>query len=218
MLDRNVSVSLATIHRLPIYLRILRKMQKEGNDYASSSTVAQLCNENPSVVKKDLSAVLTSEGQPKLGYSIASLINDIESFLGYNKSKDAVVIGCGKLGQALLGYVGFGELGLNLVGGFDINPSVCGTTIHGREILPMEKMKDYVQSQGIRMAILTLPKSAAQETANILIDAGIKAIWNFSHKKLNVPDDVAVLDEDLATSLAILSIKLDTILAKEGIN
>ena len=218
MADNDKTLSLATLQRMPGYLRYLKQREAEGAEYISSVGLAEAMQENPSVVKKDLSMAVVSEGKPKVGYYIPDLVRDIESFMGYDNEKNAVLVGTGKLGQALLGYVGFEKYGLNIVAGFDTDPSLIGKEVHGKKILSADKRKDAVRKLKVKMAVLTLPASQAQKTADILVDAGVRAIWNFSPVGLNLPDTVAVKNENMAASLAVLSAKLKEILKKEENN
>lgn len=215
MADNDKNISLATMHRMPGYLRYLKAKEAEGAEYISSVGLAEAMQENPSVVKKDLSMAVVSEGKPKVGYFIPDLIRDIESFMGYDNEKDAVIVGAGKLGQTLLGYSGFEKYGLNIVAGFDSNPALFGTEVHGKKILGTDKLESTVKRLGVKMAILTLPAEFAQEMADRLVGAGIRAIWNFSPVALALPSTVAVKNENMAASLAVLSARLKDILSKE---
>ena len=203
---------------MPGYLRYLKQKEAEGTEYISSVGLADAMQENPAVVKKDLSMAVVSEGKPKVGYYIPDLIRDIESFMGYDNEKDAVLVGAGKLGQALLGYGGFEKYGLNIVAGFDVDPSLVGTEIHGKKILSSEKLTSTARKLNVKLAVLTLPASQAQKAADALVDAGIRAIWNFCPVTLNLPETVAVKNENMAASLAVLSAKLKEILKKEENN
>ena len=218
MADNDKTLSLATLQRMPGYLRYLKQREAEGAEYISSVGLAEAMQENPSVVKKDLSMAVVSEGKPKVGYYIPDLVRDIESFMGYDNEKNAVLVGTGKLGQALLGYVGFEKYGLNILAGFDTDPALVGTEVHGKKILSSEKLAETVKKLKVKMAVLTLPAAAAQKVANTLVEAGVRAIWNFSPVTLNLPGTVAVKNENMAASLAVLSAKLKEILKKEENN
>ena len=137
-----ISFSLAAIQRMPNYLRYLKELQQDGCLYVSSTIIGNKMNLNPILVKKDLSIVTSVEGKPRLGYKISTLINDIESFLGYNNLKDAVIIGCGNLGRALLSYPGFANYGVNICLGFDVDSELIGTVINDITIMPMSKLED----------------------------------------------------------------------------
>lgn len=216
MANNNISaVSLATYNRLPLYLKALYGLRAKGEKYASSVTIADTVRENPSVVKKDLSYAITSEGKPKVGYEIDCIIADIEEFLGYNNVKDAILVGVGKLGQALMGYAGFEKYGLNIIAGFDVKDEVIGSEVHGKKVLPTGKMQSLVEKLDIKIGILTTPAEVAQVMAETMVESGIRAIWNFSPTHLELPEEVIVKNEDMAASLAILSAKLKEKLVKE---
>jgi redox-sensing transcriptional repressor len=191
-------------------------MKTEGYRTVSSVALADALSLNPSVVKKDLACVIVNEGKPKVGYNIDELIEDIENFLGYKNTKDAVLVGVGKLGQALMGYQGFEKYGLNIIAGFDSDETKVSQEINGKKILPAGKLESAVKKLNINIAILTTPQDQAQAVTDILIKAGIRAIWNFTPAHLKTPDDVAVKNEDMAVSLAVLSQQLKGILKKES--
>ncbi len=209
-------VSLAVYNRMPIYLKALLAMKKDGKKTVSSVALADAVRENASLVKKDLSNAIRSVGKPKVGYDLDALISDIEAFLGYNNTKDAVLVGVGKLGQALLGYQGFAKYGFNIVAGFDISDSVIGSEINGKIIFPTGKLPDVIEKLNIKIGILTTPQEHAQAMADVMVESGIRAIWNFTPIHLTLPDNVAVKNEDMASSLAILSKQLKEILIKES--
>ena len=209
-------VSLQTFHRMPQYLKTLYELRKEGRESVSSVTLAEMLNLTPSIVKKDLSQAKVQDGKPKVGYAVNDLIDDIENFLGYNNAKDAVLVGCGKLGQALLGYTGFADYGLNIIAGFDISDDVIGRKVQGKLILPTGKLEGAIKKLDIKIAILTVPQEHAQVMADALVKAGIRAIWNFTPAHISVPANIAVRNENMASSLAVLSAQLREILKKEN--
>jgi redox-sensing transcriptional repressor len=143
-----------------------------------------------------------------MGFGINRLIVDIEKFLGYDNLSEAIIVGAGGLGRAMLGYEGFKSNGLNIVAAFDVNQAVIGKMIAGKSIMPLESMKEFVETNNIRIGIITVPKEAAQEVLNQMVEAGIKAIWNFAPAPLRAPKDVVLKTEDLAASLAMLAGKL----------
>ena len=155
-------------------------------------------------VRKDL-ALVSDGGRPKIGYQRLGLVEDIEQFLGYDNTNDAVLIGAGKLGRALLGYSGFSEYGLNIVAAFDSDASVAGTDASGKPVLPLSALEDLCSRRKILIGILTVPAAAAQGVCDLLIRNGIKAIWNFAPTHLDVPPQILVQNENMATSLAVLS-------------
>jgi redox-sensing transcriptional repressor len=198
---------LPSVRRLPAYLRFLQLLRARGRDVVSCTHIGEELGLLSTQVRKDL-AVTGIVGKPKVGYNIPELINAIEDFLGWNNTSDAFLVGAGSLGSALLGYGGFKEYGLNIVAGFDINPAKVGTTIHDREIFPLEKFHELAMRMHVLIGILAVPASAAQDAANLMVLSGIRAIWNYTPVQLEVPDTVVVEDVKLAASLAVLSSRL----------
>ena len=133
-------------------------------------------------------------------------MEDISQFLGYDNTTDAILVGAGKLGQALLSYGGFGAYGLNIRAAFDICPS--DNTVEMKTILPMEQMSSFCRSNKILMGIITVPAQFAQQVCDQMIACGIQAIWNFAPVHLDVPESILVQNENMATSLAVLSMHL----------
>jgi redox-sensing transcriptional repressor len=191
-------------------------MKAEGYTAVSSVALADSLSLNPSLVKKDISFAIVKGGKPKIGYNIDELIGDIENFLGYNNTKDAVLVGVGKLGQALMGYQGFEKYGLNIIAGFDVDENIVLKEINGKRILPIHKLESAIRKLNIKIAILTTPQEQAQAVTDILVEAEIRAIWNFTPAHIKTPDTVAVKNEDMAVSLAVLSQQLKEILTKES--
>lgn len=198
---------LPVVRRLPAYLWLLRKLRAAGRTHVSGTHIAQDLNLEPIQVRKDL-AYTGVVGRPRVGFEVAESIARIEAFLNWNNTRDAVVVGTGRLGGALLGYEGFLAYGLSVVAGFDSDPARVGTEIHGKPVMPLDRLEDLVRRLNIRMAILTVPAEAAQVATDRLVAAGIEAIWNFTPVKLQVPPHVVVQREDLAAGLAVLSVML----------
>ena len=205
---------MASYNRMPLYIKALNKLLKAGNEYCSAGTLAEMVRENPAVVKKDLQMVISRPGKPRIGYEIIGAIKDIEENLGYNMDKNAVLIGVGKLGQALLGYVGFEKYGFNILAGFDTNKEITGEIINGKEIYDIDSLQSYIKENKVLIAILTVPSKFAQEVANNVIQAGVRAIWNFAPTHIIIPENVVIKNEDMASSLAILSKELIEIIRK----
>ncbi len=199
--------ALPTIRRLPVYLRILKELKSNGDVLVSGTYLSERMGCEAIQVRKDL-AVTGTEGRPRLGFDIAKTIQAIEDFLGWNNIHDAFLIGIGSLGSALLGYKTFKQHNLNIVAAFDCDPQKIGTIIHEKKILDITKIKTLASRMHIHIGIMTVPESAAQATADYLINAGIKGIWNFTPVKLEVPKDVIVQNEDLSSGLAILCRRL----------
>ncbi|MDR0377522.1 MAG: redox-sensing transcriptional repressor Rex [Spirochaetaceae bacterium] len=196
-----------SIRRLPSYLYIIRQFLREGDEYISGTVIARELNLEPIQVRKDL-AITGIIGKPKRGYPVEALINAIERFLRWDSVQDAALVGAGNLGTALLGYREFQFHGLNIMVAFDQNPEKIGAVIHGVKVLPADTMELQIRNLKIKIAILTVPFVAAQETADVLIRAGVEGIWNFTNVKLKVPESVAVQKEDLSSGFAMLSVMM----------
>ena len=202
------NVSKATIERLPLYLRFLQEESGRGTEYISSSVMAKAIAVSSVLVRKDLEAVSSEAGRPRLGFRIARLIADIEKFLGYDNLSDVVLVGAGGLGKAFLGYEGFKSNGLNVVAAFDCNLQLVGKEVAGKKILHLDDFDEFVKERKIRIGIIAVPARAAQEILDKMVGAGIKAIWNFAPAPLRAPKDVVLKTEDLAASLAMLAGKI----------
>ena len=199
-------ISKSVLRRLPTYLTYLKSIQDAESPYISATALANALGMGEVQVRKDL-AMVSDGGRPKIGYPRDQLIDDIEQFLGYDNTTDAILIGAGKLGQALMCYKGFDEYGLNILAGFDKSPDVDFTD-NGKPIYTMDHLESFCRGHKILMAIITTPERAAQEVCDQLIKCGIKAIWSFAPGHLEVPEGVMVHNENMATSLAILSVHL----------
>ena len=181
-------------------------MPENSPPHISATALANALGMGEVQVRKDL-AMVSDGGRPKIGYLRETLMEDIEQFLGYDNTTDAVLIGAGKLGQALMGYKGFQEYGLNIMAAFDRTPKMDRTD-EGIPVYPMSKLESYMAKQKVLMGIITVPGEAAQEVADRLIGCGIKAIWSFAPAHLEVPQGILVQYENMATSLAVLSMHL----------
>ena len=199
-------ISKAVLKRLPGYLAYLKSIPEDTVPFISATSLANALNMGEVQVRKDL-AMVSDEGRPKIGYPRMRLIDDIEQFLGYDNTTDAVLIGAGKLGQALCGYSGFDAYGLNILAAFDIVP-LAKKTDEGTPIYPISRLESFCRSNKGLMGIITVPAPCAQEVCNQLIACGIKAVWNFAPIHLDVPSNILVQNENMATSLAVLSMHL----------
>ena len=193
-----------TLRRIPLYHQILSELEQKGKEYVSSAYLANFFRIEDTQVRKDVS-LINHRGKPKSGYSVIGLKKAIGDFLGINYENSAILIGAGKLGSALIEYPGLAEYGLKIVGIFDNNPTKIGKAMGSSSILPLESIDRVVNTFNIGIAILTVPKIAAQETCDLAVSQGIKGIWNFAPVRLQVPPDIIVKNENLAMGLAILS-------------
>lgn len=208
------SVSKQTLQRLPQYLNYLNTRKKEGVIHISATSIAAGLKLNEVQVRKDL-ALAASGGKPKVGYRIDELIADIRCFLGYDNVNEAILVGVGQLGKVLLSYYGFKEYGLEIVAAFDNDETLVGTVVNGKTIFGTDKIKDLCMRLNVHIGIITVPADNAQKAAGLLIESGIKAIWNFAPVHLNVPDNILVQNENMALSLSVLSKHLAEKMKKE---
>ena len=199
-------ISKSVLKRLPGYLSYLKGLPDAAGPYISATALANALHMGEVLVRKDL-AMVSDGGRPKVGYLKESLIEDISQFLGYDNTTDAILVGAGKLGQALLGYGGFEAYGLNILAAFDTKPS-ADQTAEGKPIYPVEQMERFCQENKVLMGIITVPVKHAQVVCDQMIACGIKGIWNFAPTHLDVPANILVQNENMATSLAVLSVHL----------
>ena len=196
-----------SIRRLPVYLALLRRLRDSGVEAVSSTRIAQELGLTGIQVRKDLS-MTQIVGRPKVGHAIRELIDHIERFLGWDKPRQAFLVGAGHLGTALLGYRGFQQEKLDISAVFDNSPQKIGTTVFDKEILPISEFHQLVLLRQVYLAILTVPAAVAQKTTDMMVEAGIVGIWNFAPIQLNVPPEVIVEDVSLSSSLAVLTQRL----------
>ncbi len=212
MAEKDISKS--TVKRLPVYLSYLKNMPENSPVHISATALAAALGMGEVQVRKDL-ALISDGGRPKIGYLRTGLIRDIEDFLGYDNTNNAVLVGAGKLGRALLGYGGFAEYGLNIVAAFDSDDALIGTSKSGKPIMHMSRLDEFCKQHKIRIGIITVPSEYAQGVCDRLITNGIQAIWNFAPMHLDVPDNILVQTENMAASLALLSKHLSEQVGKE---
>lgn len=198
-------VSKKLLQRLPVYLHYIKTLP-EHTENISATRMAKDLGLGDVMVRKDLAKV-SNGGRRKLGYVREDLIVDIEEFLDFNSTTDAIVIGAGKLGQALLDYCGFEASGLHIVAGFDLHTSKKYTN-GGKPIYPITKLAQFCEDNQVAIAIITVPAESAQNVCDELVDCGIRAIWNFAPVHLNVPERIVVQSENLAVSLTALRLQL----------
>ena len=202
------SISKAVIRRLPRYYRYLGELLEEGVERISSNELSSKMHVTASQIRQDLNN-FGGFGQQGYGYNVPYLYAEIGKILGLDRTHNIIIIGAGNLGQALANYVKFEKRGFKVVGIFDINQGLKGISIRGNEIRMMNELPEFLRENDVQIATLTLPKAYAEETANLLVENGIKAIWNFAHLDLAVPEDVIVENVHLSESLMRLSYNLN---------
>ena len=200
-------ISKAVVSRLPRYYRYLDELRQENIERISSKELSKRMNVTASQIRQDLNN-FGGFGQQGYGYNVKFLHDEIGKILGLNQRHNIIVVGAGNLGQALANYVEFEKRGFKLVGIFDVNPVLEGIAVRGIEIQMISDLPFFMKENNIEIAILTLPKNKARDMAEILIENGIKAIWNFAHIDLDTPDDVIVENVHLSESLMTLSYNL----------
>ena len=207
-------ISLQTLQRLPVYLELLR--QDAASDNISANRIAEELGLTEIQVRKDLAAV-SDAGRPKKGFVVTDLIADLERALGYDNADDAVLVGAGRLGRALLSYAGFQRYGLNIVAGFDTNPRAWGQDeVSGKMIYAMDKLDDLWRRLSVHMGIITVPAPVAQCVCDELVGAGCRAIWNFAPTHIRAPGNILIKNENMASSLALISHHLRRNLEEEA--
>ena len=200
------------LRRLPIYLSYLREKQAHGVEVISSPQIAASLNLSEEQVRKDLALVSSRDGKPKVGRSVKLLVADIEEFLGYRDSRKAILVGAGHLGRALMAHDGFESYGLNIIAAFDNDIYKVNCVFNGKYIYSLAELEKKCVELNAHIGIITVPPQYAQMICDRLVAAGIKAIWNFASVLLEVPEGVIVQNENMASSLAVLSNKLKEML------
>lgn len=196
-----------TLRRLPQYHRFLKRLLHEGQHFVSCTHIAHEFDLDPTQVRKDL-ACTGIVGKPRVGYEVETLIATMEHHLGWDNVTEAFLVGVGHLGTALLGYDGFAQYGVNLIAAFDVDPAKIGTRVAGKQVLALSKLPDLAQRMHVHIGIITTPAAAAQEVADLMVQGGIKGLWNFAPVHLKVPRGVVVENQQLAAGLAILGARV----------
>lgn len=197
-------ISRAVIKRLPRYYRYLGELLESGVERISSNELSERMQVTASQIRQDLNN-FGGFGQQGYGYNVKFLYQEIAKILGLDKTYNMIIVGAGNLGQALANYVKFEKSGFIVKRLFDVNPRLLGITVRGIEIRMIDEMPAFLQENDIQIAALTLPKAKAKEMADVLVENGVKAIWNFAHTDLHLPEDVIVENVHLSESLMQLS-------------
>jgi len=187
---------------------VLKRLESLNRRTISTSDISRALKLDPTQVRKDLSYTGVV-GKPRVGYNLQDLQRCIQSFLGWDKLSRACLVGVGHLGTALLGYDRFNEYGICFAAAFDTDPAKVGCLVHDREVRHLDELPEMAQNLDIRLGILTVPASVAQEVADLMVKAGIQAIWNFTPISLNLEDGIIVEKAQIYASLAVLSRRLE---------
>ena len=201
--DNRVILPEPTIRRLPWYLSYVRMLDNLHVEYVSSTQISKELNVQSSQIAKDLS-FLNIRGKTRIGYEVKSLVSELEDFLGFNRHHNAVVIGTGSLGTALMQDHGLENYGLNIVAGFDVRSEVIGQQIGGVPVYDISRLAEWRQGHDVSIAILTVPVERAQQTADLAIASGMTALWNFTPIRIKAPDNVVIANTSIYAHLAII--------------
>ena len=199
------------LERYPFYLKYFKELQAEGVETISSPKIAKVLGYSEEQIRKDLQVVSSIPGRPKKGRNVDKLVDTLETFLGYKGETNAVIIGCGHLGLALLHYPNFDDMGLSIVAGFDVEPSLIGKKIDSKEIYDLKEIGDIFPRVGGEIAIVAVPASAAQSAIDAAVKAGAKGIWNFAPTHVTVPNHVVIENFNFSSSLAVLMHRLNRV-------
>ena len=208
-------ISQAVIGRLPRYFRYLGELKDEGVERISSQDLSELMKVTASQIRQDFNN-FCGFGQQGYGYNVEYLYTEIGKILGLDKQHNFIIIGAGNLGRALGNYLNFERRGFIFKGMFDSNPALIGQDVRGIRVMSMEEMENFVQQNEIDIAVLTIPKTSAVEVAERLVNNGVKAIWNFAHVDLNVPEGIQVENVHLSDSLMKLSYNINRYQKEKG--
>lgn len=203
-MEETKRISSAVIKRLPRYYRYLGELIENGVQRISSKELSDRMKVTASQIRQDLNN-FGGFGQQGYGYNVKYLYDEIAKILGIDQTHNMIIVGAGNLGQAIVNYEDFAKRGFIIKGVFDNNPKLEGKTIKNVSVMMMDEIQDFIKNNNIEIAALTIPKSAAKEVAKTVADAGVKAIWNFAHTDLNLPEDIIVENVHLSESLMRLS-------------
>ena len=208
-------ISQAVIGRLPRYFRYLGELKDEGVERISSQDLSELMKVTASQIRQDFNN-FGGFGQQGYGYNVEYLYNEIGKILGLDQQHNFIIVGAGNLGRALGNYMNFVRRGFIFKGMFDQNPELVGRDVRGVRVLPMESLEHFIREHEIEIAVLTIPKTSAEDVAEQLVKYGIKGIWNFAHVDLNVPEGVQVENVHLSDSLMKLSYNINRYRIEQG--
>jgi len=192
-----------TLRRLPWYLAYLKLEANKGESYVSSTQISRAINVGASQIAKDLSMINVS-GKTRVGYDVNELVEVLVDFLGFRNVNKAFLFGVGSLGGALLHDKGLSQYGLEIVAGFDVNPSLIAKKINGIHVYHVNDFKRLQNELGISIGILTVPVDKAQEVAELMVDGGIRAVWNFTPYRIRMPKNIVVQNTSIYAHLALM--------------
>ncbi|MBQ9077472.1 MAG: redox-sensing transcriptional repressor Rex [Muribaculaceae bacterium] len=209
--NRNISKIILpepTLRRLPWYLAYVSLLHTNGVEYVSSTQISKELSVDASQIAKDLS-FLNIKGKTRIGYEVATLERELQDFLGFKKGHNAVIIGVGSLGAALIQDSGLSRYGLNIVAGFDINPALVGSSLCEVPIYDISELETRRKQYNAEIGIVTVPVDKAQEVADIMINSGIKALWNFTPFRIRAGEGIVIQNTSIYAHLAVMYNRLN---------
>lgn len=206
----NIQLPEPTLRRLPWYLAYVTTLRKQGQQYVSSTHISAHVGVDASQIAKDLSFI-NVKGKTRIGYEVAELENVLRHFLGFAELHNAVIIGTGSLGTALMRDRGLHRYGLNIVAGFDTNPDIIGSESCGVRVYHIDRLADVCRELDVNIAAITVPVGAAQQVADKCFEAGIHAVWNFTPWRIQAPAGVVVQNTSIYAHLALIYNRLQNI-------
>ena len=198
-----IVLSEPTLRRLPGYLAYVNLRIAKNIEYVSATQISKEINVDASQIAKDLS-FLNIKGKTRIGYEVRTLAQELEDFLGFKKEHNTFIMGVGSLGAALTQDSGLSQYGLRIVAGFDVNPLRIGTSICGVPIFHVSELNERQKEYDAEIGILAVPVENAQEAADILIDGGIKAIWNFTPFRIKANENIVIQNTSIYAHLALM--------------
>jgi len=203
MMDKKKDISMAVIKRLPKYYRHLAELLRNDVDRVSSKELSEKIGFTASQIRQDFNC-FGGFGQQGYGYNVKELYNEISRILGLDKKYSTVIIGAGNIGQAIANYSRFDKFGFDLQGIFDVNPKLIGMRIKDVEIRDLDQMESFLGENKIDIGIICVPQAQAQKVADLLVENGVKGIWNFAPLDIDVPENVSIENVHLSESLLTL--------------
>ena len=206
----NIALPEPTLRRLPWYLAYINLLNAKNIEYVSSTQISKDINVDASQIAKDLS-FLNIKGKTRIGYEVKSLAKELEDFLGFKRVHNTFMMGVGSLGAALIQDSGLSQYGLRIVAGFDVNPLRIGTSICGVPIFHVSELKMRQQELNAEIGVLAVPVENAQEATEVMINGGIKAIWNFTPFRIKAPENIVIQNTSIYAHLAVMYNRMNTL-------
>ena len=208
--DSNIILPEPTLRRLPWYLAYVEILQKQKMEFVSSTQISRALSVDASQIAKDLS-FLNIKGKTRIGYEVDALAEGLADFLGFSQCHRAYMIGCGSLGKALIRDSGLSKYGLESVAGFDVDPNIVARKDLGVPIYHIDRIYEIMEENPASIGILAVPSGVAQESADIAIGAGVKAIWNFTPYRVKVAEGIVMANTSIYAHLALIFNRLNSL-------